>query len=60
MIGWVKHLKACWDNWSGDRDMELAIRRHLTREGYFGGTAKGARVAAGSRPAARLVAGLSL
>lgn len=40
MIGWLKHLKACWDNWSGDRDMEMAIRKHLTQEGYFGRTAK--------------------
>ena len=40
MIGWLKHLKERWDNWTGDRDMELAIRQHLNQEGYFGGTAK--------------------
>ena len=40
MLDWIKHLKQRWDNWSGDRDMEMAIRKHLNREGYFGGTAK--------------------
>jgi hypothetical protein len=40
MIGWIKHLKERWDNWSGDRDMEVAIRKHLNREGFYGGTAK--------------------
>lgn len=40
MLALIKHLKERWDNWSGDRDMELAIRKHLNQEGYFGGTAK--------------------
>ncbi len=40
MMGWIRHLKQRWDNWSGDRDMEMAIRKHLNQEGYFGGTAK--------------------
>ncbi len=40
MIGWFKQLKERWDNWSGDRDMEMAIRKHLNQEGCFGGTAK--------------------
>ena len=40
MMGWLKHLRERWDNWSGDRDMELAIRKHLTLSGYFGSTAK--------------------
>jgi hypothetical protein len=40
MIGWLKHLRERWDNWSGDRDMELSIRKHLTDSGYFGRTAK--------------------
>jgi hypothetical protein len=40
MLGWLNHLRERWDNWSGDRDMEMAIRKHLNQEGYFGGTAK--------------------
>ena len=40
MLGWIKHLKERWENWTGDRDMEIAIRKHLCKEGYFGHTAK--------------------
>ena len=40
----LKHLVERWSNWCGDRDMENSIRKHLTSEGYFGGTAKLRRV----------------
>ena len=40
MIGWLKHLYQRYNDWCGDRDMELAIRKHLTANGFFGGTAK--------------------
>lgn len=35
-----KSLARKWNDWCGDRDKEIAIRNHLTREGYYGGTAK--------------------
>ena len=49
---WLKHLRQRWENWCGDRDMELAIREHLTRNGYFGGTARfrAVRLVAVQRP----------
>ncbi len=52
MIGWIKHLRQRWNDWCGDRDMELTIRRHLTENGYFGGTAKlqNVRLVAVQRP----------
>jgi hypothetical protein len=37
---YCKGIANRWANWCGDREMEQAIRRHLTREGYFGTTAK--------------------
>src|SRR6056297_1118488 len=40
MRQWLKSCKERWDNWCGDREMEQAIRTHLTREGFFGRTAK--------------------
>jgi hypothetical protein len=40
MLGWIRHLRQQWNNWSGDREMELAIRRHLTDVGYYGPTAQ--------------------
>ena len=40
MMGWVKHLQQRWSDWCGDRDMEIAIRRHLSEQGFFGATAK--------------------
>jgi hypothetical protein len=40
MLGWVKHFRQRWSDWCGDRDMELAIRRHLVDRGFFGPTAK--------------------
>lgn len=40
MRGWIKHFKERWDRWSGDRDMEMAIRQHLNQIGYFGSSTK--------------------
>ena len=40
MIGWWKHFREKWDDWCGDHDMEIAIRKHLSDQGYYGGTAK--------------------
>ncbi len=52
---WVEGLRSFferWDNWVGDRDMELAIRRRLSSLGYRGQGAKlsGVRLAAIKRP----------
>lgn len=49
---WLKHLRQRWNDWCGDREMELAIRQHLSRNGYFGGTAKfrSVRLVAVQRP----------
>ncbi|QDT09387.1 hypothetical protein [Planctomycetes bacterium K23_9] len=51
-MSWIKHLRERWHNWVGDHDMERAIRRHLTTDGYFGGTAKlrNVRLVAVQRP----------
>jgi hypothetical protein len=51
-MSWIKHLRERWNNWVGDHDMELSIRRHLTQNGYFGGTAKlqNVRLVAVQRP----------
>ena len=52
MLGWIEHLRQRWNDWCGDRDMELAIRRHLTDCGFFGPTAKlkNVRLVAVQRP----------
>ncbi|MCP4886583.1 MAG: hypothetical protein GY904_08210 [Planctomycetaceae bacterium] len=52
LIGWFKHLHQRYTDWCGDRDMELAIRKHLTANGFFGGTAKlrNVRLVAVQRP----------
>lgn len=52
MIGWLKHLRQRWNDWCGDRDMEITIRRHLTENGFYGGTAKlrNVRLVAVQRP----------
>ncbi len=52
MIGWVKHLRQRWNDWCGDHEMELTIRKHLTENGFFGGTAqlKNVRLVAVQRP----------
>jgi hypothetical protein len=48
----LKTLAQRWNDWCGDRDKELAIRQYLTREGYYGGTAKlrNVRLVAIARP----------
>ncbi|MEM9588026.1 MAG: hypothetical protein AAGA03_12165 [Planctomycetota bacterium] len=52
MIKLIRYVQARWDDWCGDRDMELAIRKHLTNNGYYGGTAKlrAVRLVAVQRP----------
>ena len=52
MIGFIKHLRQRWNDWCGDRDMELAIRKELTENGFYGGTAKikNVRLVAVQRP----------
>lgn len=52
MLGFVKHLRQKWNDWCGDHEMEVAIRQHLTDNGYFGGTAqlKSVRLVAIQRP----------
>lgn len=52
MPQWLKQLRERWENWTGDRQMELAIRSALSRQGYFGRTAqlKGVRLVAIQRP----------
>jgi len=52
MLSWLRSLREKWSSWCGDRDLEVAIRRHLTSNGYFGQTAKlqNVRLAAVQRP----------
>lgn len=52
MFAFLRDLRQRWSNWSGDHEMENAIRRHLSDNGYFGGTAKlrGVKLAAVQRP----------
>jgi hypothetical protein len=52
MFALLKRWRDRWANWCGDRDLEMAIRRHLTADGYFGGSAKltNVRLAAVQRP----------
>lgn len=52
MFAFLRDLRQRWSNWSGDHEMENAIRRHLSDNGYFGGTAKfrAVRLAAVQRP----------
>lgn len=52
MIGWIKHLRQKWNDWCGDREMELAIRQQLNDEGFFGSTAnlQNVRLVAIQRP----------
>ena len=40
MKSWFQHLKQRWENWCGDRDMEIAIRKHMTDSGFYGQSAK--------------------
>lgn len=52
MPGFLKSLKEKWDNWTGDHDMEVAIKKHLSANGYYGGSAKlqNVRLVAVQRP----------
>lgn len=52
MFAWLSRLRGRWDDWCGDRDMELAIRKHLSENGYHGRTAKlkAVRLVAVQRP----------
>jgi hypothetical protein len=52
MFALLRDLRQRWANWAGDHEMENAIRRHLSDNGYFGGTAKlrAVRLAAVQRP----------
>ena len=48
----LNHLRQRWHDWTGDKEMELAIRRELHAAGYFGSTAqlRGVRLVAVQRP----------
>lgn len=52
MKSWFEHLKQRWNDWCGDRDMEIAIRKHMTDSGFYGQTAKiqNVRLVAVQRP----------
>ncbi|WP_372896524.1 hypothetical protein [Stieleria sp.] len=52
MIALLKSLQQKWNDWCGDREMELEIRKHLTQNGYYGGSAKlkNVRLVAVQRP----------
>jgi len=52
MFAFLNEIRQRWSNWSGDHEMENAIRRHLSDNGYFGGSAKlrTVRLAAVQRP----------
>lgn len=44
LISTFKELKERWVNWTGDREMEVSIRKRLTTAGFFGNSAKLMRV----------------
>lgn len=44
MLKLLKRIAVKWANWVGDRDMELAIRDALTRDGLRGKAAKISKV----------------
>lgn len=52
MIALLNSLKEKWNNWVGDHEMELEIRKHLTQNGYYGGSVKlrNVRLVAVQRP----------
>ena len=37
MLAFIKHLRKRWEDWCGDHEMETAIRKHLTHNGFFRG-----------------------
>ena len=52
MLAFLKHLRKRWEDWCGDHEMEKTIRKHLTQNGFFGGTARlrNVRLVAVQRP----------
>lgn len=52
MIALLKSLREKWNNWCGDHEMELEIRKHLTKNGYYGSSVKfkNVRLVAVQRP----------
>ncbi len=52
MLHFFKSVCEKWNNWCGDHEMELAIRKHLTKNGYYGGTVqlRNVRLVAVQRP----------
>lgn len=52
MFAFFRELSRRWSNWTGDHEMEKEIRRHLSDNGYYGGSAKlrAVRLAAVERP----------
>ena len=52
MLAFLKHLRKRWEDWCGDHEMETTIRKHLTQNGFFGGTARlrNVRLVAVQRP----------
>ncbi len=52
MMQLFRSLQERWNDWCGDREMELAIRKHLNQNGYFGSSVKlkDVRLAAVQRP----------
>jgi hypothetical protein len=52
MLGWITQLRQRWADWCGDRELEVAIRKHLSERGFFGPTAriKNVRLVAVQRP----------
>ena len=39
-MGWIEQLRERWRQWTGDHEMEVAIREKLSEEGFYGRTAK--------------------
>ena len=52
MLQILRNLAQRYNDWCGDRDMEVSIRKHISQEGYFGNTAKlrNVRLVAVQRP----------
>lgn len=44
MRSFWNRIRDKWANWCGDRDMEIAIRKHLDEQGVYGRTARLQRV----------------
>ena len=49
MRDFLKSIAEKWNNWVGDHEMELAIRKHLTQNGYYGTHREAAKCTLGSR-----------